>query len=271
MSAPELAELQRWFLATITQPGREASELARHVADDPGLSPAERVEIYAAGYYLRLRECLRADYPVLRSLLGDELFDRFAREYLEAQPPRTYTLFELGAGFAEHLERTRPPLDGLSASERATMQLPVELARLERAWVLVLRSRGEEGADYDSLDHLPLGPLGGLALRPASNLELVATSTPLVEFHAARRAGLEPEIPSPAPGHLAVSRRDYRVHVTALEPWQRALIIALRQHPNLDEALDRAATASTRERAELAAAVIYWLPRAITRGLFAPV
>jgi hypothetical protein len=47
---------------------------------------AARLEIYRAAYRARLVEALRANYPVLHRVLGDDGFDALARAYIEARP-----------------------------------------------------------------------------------------------------------------------------------------------------------------------------------------
>jgi uncharacterized protein (UPF0276 family) len=110
-----LAGVQAWMLTrvtagawgqrVITTDGVEASVIVR---GSPVLSAEERLDIYARSYVLRLAECLRAEFPVLRALIGESTFDIFAGGYLSARPPTSPSLYDLGAGFAEYLDATRP-------------------------------------------------------------------------------------------------------------------------------------------------------------------
>lgn len=45
------------------------------------MAPA-RLDIYARGYVLRLLECLRAEFPILLALVGDQVFEMFASSYV---------------------------------------------------------------------------------------------------------------------------------------------------------------------------------------------
>jgi hypothetical protein len=81
------------------------------VAGSATLSAAQRIEIYRRGYRARLVDCLRRTHPGLRHVLGDEVFDAFALDYLAAYPSRSYTLGRLGANWSAHLEATRPDPD----------------------------------------------------------------------------------------------------------------------------------------------------------------
>ena len=54
----------------------------------PSALPADdRLDIYARSYVMRLAECLRAEFPVLRALIGEPVFDLFSGGYLSARPP----------------------------------------------------------------------------------------------------------------------------------------------------------------------------------------
>src|SRR6185437_1399595 len=92
---PALAELQRWLQARVTAgvwdlpedpaDGPLAAEVVAGevvagsvVAGSGALSPRARLAIYAKSYVLRLAECLRAEFPVLAAMIGDEVWGLFA-------------------------------------------------------------------------------------------------------------------------------------------------------------------------------------------------
>lgn len=128
MSVDNLRDLQRWMLAGIT--GRSVAP-AMLVKDTTPLSVQDRLGIHARGYIAKLVGHLRGDYPMLRAHLGDDLFDLFATAYIQARPPSSYSLFHLGDGFSDFLERTQPP--------NAAAGLPAAIARLERAGTFTSR------------------------------------------------------------------------------------------------------------------------------------
>ena len=120
MADPDLGVLQRWMLSAVTTPGgvaegarvgrqRHGLDVGDAVRGSNRLSAEDRLEIYARGYLMRLLECLRAEFPILRALVGDQVFDMFATSYVWGRPPRSCSLYDLGAGFAAFLEDTRPP------------------------------------------------------------------------------------------------------------------------------------------------------------------
>ena len=131
MTEQTLPQLQQWMKTVITERGnltdklesatQEHGLLIEDVVDEKrGLSARQRLSIYTGGYVARLLECMRADFPVLRRFVGDTVFDAFASAYIVTEPPHSPSLFDLGAGFAEFLERTKPSHD------RAGQELQIE-------------------------------------------------------------------------------------------------------------------------------------------------
>lgn len=161
------------------------------------LPVTQRLGIYAGGYRQRLLECMRASFPLLQAALGESLFDRFALDYLDAQPSQSYTLHDLGQGFANHLQATRPD----SASETADwVDFMIALTRFERVLSEVYDGPGDERAEVSSL-------------RLACSLRLLRLSHPVHEALRAHQAA-EAVRPSMAKTtHLALVRRAFRVSV----------------------------------------------------------
>ena len=155
-----LASLQHWFQAVITDPhgveagisGAPASsaidlqpgELERVILPSLRVSSLERISIYANAYFARLTECLREEFPALLHALDEETFAAFAVGYLEAVPPSSYTLANLGARFAEFLAAAVPH-DEEPTPEADWGLFLVELARLERLYSEVFDGLGDEG------------------------------------------------------------------------------------------------------------------------------
>ena len=102
--SPELGRLERWLREIITHADGPAAgagcaaarrqlevppdQLELVIAPSSRLSAAQRLALYQRSYHLRLLEAMRAPYPGLRHMLGGELFDDFALEYIHARPSR---------------------------------------------------------------------------------------------------------------------------------------------------------------------------------------
>lgn len=82
------------------------------------------LSVYQRAYTVRLTDVLRARFPALLALVGDQVFGLLALSYLRSHPP-SGDLAGWAAGFLDHLESTYP-----SDSE---MALSAAVARLELA------------------------------------------------------------------------------------------------------------------------------------------
>jgi hypothetical protein len=273
---PEWAGLQRWLLRQIVGDGAPREEDA--AAAEPGLHdvirgstllpPQQRLAIYARSYVLRLIECLHEEFPALRLLVGDQVFDLFAGAYIADRPPRCYSLYELGAGFADFLEATRP---ADSAGPGSLEAIPASLARLERAISEAQRAVGIEtlrdaALPVDAL--LPLSP--ELRLRLPDTVRLLHLDFDFAATLAAARQGERPGQPPARDTFVAVARSHYRVRVHAVTPsrfaWLRALGyrgVAMR------DAVATAARLSSQDAGAILADLLTWLPSAAAAGLVA--
>ncbi|HSC46448.1 MAG TPA: DNA-binding domain-containing protein, partial [Gammaproteobacteria bacterium] len=86
-------------------------DMAGQVVGTASASAEERVGIYVDAYRLRLLEILEDNYPGLRVLVGDEVFDRLGRSYIDAHP----SIHPSVRWFSRHLEeflKTTAPYAG---------------------------------------------------------------------------------------------------------------------------------------------------------------
>ena len=249
--------------AAARQHGLRAEDV---VAERRGLSARERLNVYTSGYVLRLLECMRADFPVLRGFVGDSVFDAFAKAYIITRPPSSPSLYDLGADFPKFLEETKPVPERFDEETGAMLDLPPELARLERARAEVMRARGTE----DDPPAEPLSPyavLGeGPMLQTTPCLRLLEMKFPLVDFLRSSDIGEHPEPPAPRVSYVALGRSNYRLHVEQISHWQFAFLRAC-ERPTLSyPAVRIAAIESERDPGQVLAEVAIWLPVAFELG-----
>lgn len=276
-----LALLQNWLRVAITSPHGLSAGLAQAEhrygierelavkASDPAEAP-ERLAIYARGYVARLLEYLRADYPATHAFLGDDLFTRFAIDYLWSRPPHHYSLFTVGAQFVDHLERTRPANDMVQEAERSWLQLPIDLARVERARMQALRAPGLEdkvAAPATSDPWKLLLPANGIVITAAPCMYLVAVARDVSDFIAAVDAGSTPAPPPIGSTVLAVSRHRFRPTLTPLTVWQVAVLEHCQQPQRLTLVVTSVAQTLEVDPETLRVDLALWLPLAQSSGL----
>jgi len=270
----ELETIQRWLTSIIIRPGElngkinaadKKYELDHNtlIRSNFDVTSEERISIYAKGYILRLMECMRADYPVLRDHLGDELFETFVKAYLVRYPSESFSLYELGNDFPDFLEASRPDRD----NRQIEFDLPVDLARLERARVEVYRSKGVETIKNRHKSQQPVFILfQAEKFRTSDCLRLLFLSYPLIDFIKASERGLKPSVPSPKNSFIAVSRKNYMVTMHELEPWQWYFLSSLEDTLDQMVALQHACIMTMSAEEEILAGLMLWLPVAIENG-----
>ncbi len=280
---PSLSQLQHWFLTVMTAPGGLARGLSlaqEHLGLEESsvikITPGKRsrMHIYAHGYILRLQECLQADFPVLHRLMGDELFNFFAHNYIWRHPSRAPSLYDLGAGFASFLLQSQPQnTDALKAGEAdPLLQFPVEIAKLERAFTEVIRAPGLENnlniKTHNAFDLL-MGSHADIHI-PAC-VRLLKTSFPLLAYwEQAKHAPADQDLPAPPQpetSYLAFTRLNYRVQLIPLLTWQYHFLQAAYNNPDMHECAIKSSQETGLDMKTLLADICLWQPQAQALGL----
>jgi hypothetical protein len=229
---PTLAELQRRFFELVTGPEDVAKELVTRglsegavadiIAGDARASAVERLDVYANMYFFRILDVLRADYPKLLAVVGDDAFHDLATDYLQAHPSRHPSLRFVGAAlptFVATRARERPWLGALAALEWARVDV------FDRADAAPLTRDALATAAPEDFAALPLVPVPASALVPATwNIE---------EIWRALEDGraYDPPTAPAAPGHaILIWRRGVTVHHRAVASAERRALELLLGH-----------------------------------------
>jgi len=147
------------------------------------------------------------------------------------------------------------------------LDLPPELARIERARNEVLRARGTEDDPPATEPLSPFAVFGeGPTVQATPCLRLLEIKFPLVDFLRSSDMGERPEPPAPRASLVAVGRSNYRLHVEEISLLQFAFLRACERPTSSYPAVQAAALASGREPGQALAEIAVWLPIAIELG-----
>ena len=227
------------------------------------LTPAMQLEIYREQFFLRHLDVLREDFRSLAHLLGDAAFDSLARAYLQANPPRSFTLRDLGVDLARFVE-TAPPW--------ADDALLADHARVEWAFVACF--------DASSAPALALADVVGVAedARPSARVVLQPSVQRLFLRHAAhdyrlaiRNGEAALGRPEAKPSWVVVFRGPAALQCVDLEPDAYALLDELARETPLGDACERVAASSRATEEAFQARVGAWFQQWTALGLLSRV
>jgi hypothetical protein len=123
---------------------RTADVVSTFIKPNDRLTSLERIQIYNRQYWFRLIDCLYEDYPGLQAAIGQGKFSRLLREYLDANPSRSFTLRNLGSRLeqfvVDHPQLTAP-----------RTELAIEMARFEWAQVVAFDGPARPALGVDEL------------------------------------------------------------------------------------------------------------------------
>jgi hypothetical protein len=228
-----LPQLQNWMKTVLTvrgdlkekletAAGNEGLRIEHVVKGRKSISAHRRLDIYAAGYVMRLVECLKKEFSVLCSYMGEEFFEVFAKAYIVTIPSENWSLYYLGERFSSFLQNTQPhsPND---SEQAAFVALPAQIARFERAKAEVLLAKGLENntnAPISETEYVSAFLQGQMRVQTPPCLRLIRLEYPILELVDCVEKSKEYKMPQLGESFLAISRIDYQITITELEDWQ---------------------------------------------------
>ena len=271
--------IQKQLLNAIVAPiNSSASEQGvRLLSKAAGLTAEESLSIYQQGYFSRLTDCLKADYPLLKSLLGGEIFSKFSYEYLQQHPSRTPSLFDLGGNFGIFLKSTQPDVSNLPKTKQTLAQLPIELALFERYRTESMRAEGIETLtmsqqnQIESIDYTQVSKILSLTIKTPKTLRLMKSNFDLIKFAQNTHRNVfneKIEYPPINKSFLAISRHLYQLQFVNHEAWQFSFFNAVMQQAStIDTVTENIAPKLSLSPEVIHARLTLWLPIAVTKGL----
>ncbi len=156
------------FAAAVLDPERA---IPPGLVDPDGAPSTKRFAVYRNNVVAGLGEALKAAFPAVRCIVGDEFFAAMARIYVSREPPRSPIMLHYGAGFADFVGAFAPA---------AALPYLGDVARLERAWAEA--HHAAEAAPLDPAVFAMIAPdrLPQVALSLHPSLRLVRSPFPAV-------------------------------------------------------------------------------------------
>jgi Putative DNA-binding domain len=163
---PRLAERLEGFAAALLDP---THAVPQGLVGPDGKQSAKRFAVYRNNVVVGLTDALRANFPAVCRIVGQEFFQAMARAYVVAEPPSSPMLFNYGAGFPNFIAQFEPaaPLGYLS-----------DVARIERAWTEAYHARDVAPLDAEALAEIPPDRVATTRFKLHPSLRIVASRFP---------------------------------------------------------------------------------------------
>lgn len=211
---PDLTSFQRQFVRAIDAPAAGALAVYRNTVMHGAV------------------EALQSNYPVVAQLVGPEMFEGIAVDFVQAQPPRSAVLALYGGTFAEWMER-QPWIADIA-------YLP-DVARVERLHVECLFAKDAPALTAPSLSQAEYAADLRLTLHPA--LRFTWLSSPAMSIWLAHQGETAPEldIDWSAEGALFTRSGSYELQAAPLGRAAHRILCGLRIGETVSRSLAAAA------------------------------
>jgi hypothetical protein len=272
----ELNRIQCWMQALIMDPDGVQSALDNAVAADmhPGseksleslvlpskqLNSLERLSIYGDMYFWRINEILAEEFPTVRHLLGKDLFENVARDYVTRHPSTHYSLTRLGSKFPAYLAG--------EAADLPDREFVADVATVERAMEDVFDAQNVEPIEFEELTAIPTECWSEVRLQIIPAFRLLKLQHPVNSYITAVREDRHMDIPAAARSFVAVYRNNFRVWRVDLDEQRFELLCALHRGQSLGSALDLCASLPAADPARVMNDVGDWFREWTAEGLF---
>lgn len=205
---------------------------------DPEGQPSEkRFAVYRNNVVVGLIETLKAAYPVIHRLVGEEFFVAMARAYVAAEPPASPIMLDYGVGFPEFVRDFEPA---------AMLAYLPDVARLERAWVEAYHAPEALPLTLSALSQVAPSDLPTIRLVPHPSVRIVRSTFPIVSIWQANVGNndVEPINLNSGEEDALVARPDAEVEIRRLPAGAAAFMDALQAGVPIADAVKGALSAS---------------------------
>lgn len=239
-----LAALQARFLEAVLDDGPVE-----------GVAPPGAIDVYRRNALASFHAALAAAYPVVRRLVGEAFFAEAARRYARAFASTSGDLHGYGETFASFLgtDAAAKPLDYLA-----------DVARLEWAVHESFHEAEAPAFDFAALARVPAERHGGLRLRLAPHVRLVASPHPVLaiwEANQPERDGAPDRFEGP--DHVVVRREGFGVVPQAIDATAWNFLRSLGDGASLATASE---ALGVQEESRLPALLSHWIGAGVIAG-----
>jgi hypothetical protein len=223
-----LAQLQRSFAEALFF---DDAPIPATIRAASGPADVSRFGVYRNNVMASLINAMAARYPVVRKLLWDDAFERIARLYVIAKPPRSPVLLEYGEAFPAFLRKIG---DGNSADYLA------DIAELEAARTRAYHAADATPVGRDAFANLLTDRLTDLRLQLHPSVVLLRSRFPVVSAWQANLYANDNTVSEWRPESALIARPNLDVAVHRLSAGTHLFVSALLDGQTVGSAIERA-------------------------------
>lgn len=227
---PSLADRLGGFADALVDPALMAPP---GLVGPDGQPSQRRFAVYRNNVVAGLVGALKANYPAVCRIVGEEFFAAMARVFAVSQPPASPILLDYGIGFADFISGFEPVAD---------VPYLADVARLERAWLEAYHAPEAKALTPETLSAIPADDAAGLAFVLHPSLRLIRSRFPVLTIW---RMNIGDGVPAPVDFEAAgedvlVVRPEAQVEARPIPPGGCEFVDSLRQGHSLAEAMKTA-------------------------------
>jgi hypothetical protein len=186
----------------------------------PPLAARQRLEIYANGYFRRLFDCLKEDYPAALAVIGEHAFRTLVVAYLAAHPSDSPSVFGVGRFLPDFI--LRHPV----VSDRPFL---ADLVRLERTMIEVFHAADAPPLSATELQRIPAETWATLRLSLHPAVAMLDCEWPVDDLLEPASRECDSASPERHPTTILVWRRNDEVYRRRVDRPERTALAVVRQ------------------------------------------
>ena len=225
-----LHDMQKQFSSAVL--GTETPVLENNITAS-AFTSKQRLNIYSNNVLISLRNALKAVYPVVNKLVGDEFFNAMSRDFVIRHPSRSGNLHDFGEQLPAFINGFAPAGDLAYLSD---------VARLEWAYHVVFHAAESQPFNLEKLQQINTANYGNLKfiLNPACRL--VSSPYPVLRIWEANQESSDDESVSLDEGqtYVLVFRNHMDIEFQLLNRAEYSFLSALDRHEKFFTACDAA-------------------------------
>ena len=199
-------DFQAYLLDSNLQHKKNGAAFSKKIVNDKKVGVKKRLGIYADGYRLRIIEALASAYPILKAWLGDDLFDKTARSYIDQHPSTYRNMRWVGDVMCEHLTKTLPK-----------HPIAAEIAQFEWALSLAFDAEDAPTLTLQNLAKIPPEKWGDLRFKFHPAVQLFSQKYNVLLVWQALNSDETPPKATQINEPYVVWRKDLNSHYRSLE------------------------------------------------------